>query len=98
MNNELKDLLRSVIKEELVPINDQLNHLKTEQESMKKEFAPINDQLNHLITEQEFIKQAVLDTNEHVVKMETILDNQHNIIELLSARSIQQEVELKRTR
>ncbi|MFM9278339.1 hypothetical protein [Paenibacillus jiagnxiensis] len=110
MNNELKELLRSVIKEELVPINDQLNYLKTEQEGIKGEFVPIHNRLDQvdnrlnqvdnrldqLKTEQGLIKQAVLDTNERVIKMEAILDNQHKIIELLSARSIQQEAELKR--
>lgn len=75
MDNELKEMLRSVIQEELAPVNDKLNRLETE---------------------QELIKQAVLDTNERVVKIETILENQHKIIELLSARSIQHEAELKR--
>ncbi|MNO07301.1 hypothetical protein D3C76_1851590 [compost metagenome] len=46
--------------------------------------------------DQHLIKRAVLDTNERVMKMESVLENQHRIIELLSTRSIQQEAELKR--
>ncbi|WP_231575374.1 hypothetical protein [Paenibacillus sp. FSL P4-0081] len=42
------------------------------------------------------IKRAVLDTNERVIRMESILENQHRIIELLSARSIEQEALIKR--
>ncbi|MNJ05789.1 hypothetical protein D3C73_1673540 [compost metagenome] len=49
-----------------------------------------------LIEEQELIKRAVLETNERLINVESILENQHRIIELLSARSIEQEAQLKR--
>lgn len=82
MDNGLKEILRSVIKEELQPINEQLIELKTEQQLMKQD--------------QELIKRAVLETNDRLINVESILENQHRIIELLSTRSIQQEADLKR--
>ncbi|MNW28302.1 hypothetical protein D3C74_51240 [compost metagenome] len=89
MNNELKELLQSVIREELKPVNEQLQELRTEQQAIKQDIQEIKE-------DQHLIKSAVLDTNERVMRMESILENQHRIIELLSARSIQQEAELKR--
>lgn len=89
MNNELKEILQSVIREELKPVNEQLQELRTEQQAIKQDIQEIKE-------DQHLIKSAVLDTNERVMNMESILENQHRIIELLSARSIQQEAELKR--
>ncbi|SDE71327.1 hypothetical protein SAMN04488542_101485 [Fontibacillus panacisegetis] len=89
MNNELRELLQSVIREELKPVNEQLQELRTVQQEMKHDIQEIKE-------DQHLIKRAVLDTNERVMKMESVLENQHRIIELLSTRSIQQEAELKR--
>ncbi|MNW37925.1 hypothetical protein D3C74_149800 [compost metagenome] len=89
MNNELRELLQSVIREELKPVNEQLQELRTVQQEMKQDIQEIKE-------DQHLIKRAVLDTNERVMKMESVLENQHRIIELLSTRSIQQEAELKR--
>lgn len=89
MDNGLKEILRSVFKEELEPINERLDRFderferfETEQQEMKQD--------------QELIKRAVLETNDRLKNVESILENQHRIIELLSTRSIQQEAELKR--
>lgn len=56
----------------------------------------VDERLSRIEEDQHLIKRAVLDTNERVMKMESVLENQHRIIELLSTRSIQQEAELKR--
>ena len=53
--------------------------------------------LDRLELEQAQIKQAVLETNETVKRMEVIQEQQHRIIELLSARSIEQEAKIKRS-
>jgi uncharacterized coiled-coil protein SlyX len=42
------------------------------------------------------IKQAVLETNERVVRIEATLDKQEQVIDVLAARSIRQEAELKK--
>ncbi|WP_150268261.1 hypothetical protein [Paenibacillus tepidiphilus] len=82
MDNDLAQLLRSVIREELTPVNERLDRLESDQQIIKQD--------------QELIKRAVLETNERVIKIESLLENQHRIIELLSARSIEQEAQLKR--
>lgn len=89
MDNDLVQVLRSVIREELVPVkaelgtvNERLDRIETEQQNMKQD--------------QEQIKRAVLETNDRLINVESLLENQHRIIELLSARSIEQEAKLKR--
>ncbi|MEI2394335.1 MULTISPECIES: hypothetical protein [Paenibacillus] len=89
MDNDLAKLLRSVIREELEPVNERLERIETEQTGLKQEVQIVKQ-------DQELIKRAVLDTNERVIRMESILENQHRIIELLSARSIEQEALIKR--
>lgn len=70
-------------------MNERLERIETEQQNMKQ------DQQT-MMQDQELIKRAVLETNERVINIESILENQHRIIELLSARSIEQEAPLKR--
>lgn len=96
MDHQFSELLRSVIKEELEPINRQLVELTSEQQQMKQEQELIRQEQKIMKQDQELIKRAVLETNDRLKNVETILENQHKIIELLSARSIQQEAELKR--
>ena len=50
-----------------------------------------SQRLDRMEQEQQLIKQAVLEKNDHVKRLEGIQESQHRIIELLSARSIQQE-------
>ncbi|WP_042213303.1 hypothetical protein [Paenibacillus borealis] len=78
MDNDLAKLLRSVIREELEPVNERLERIETEQTGLKQD-------VQILKQDQELIKRAVLDTYERVIRMESILENQHRIIELLSA-------------
>lgn len=117
MDNDLKALLQSVIRAELVPVNERLERIETEQQGMKQELQGIKQEqqgmkqelqeikqeqqgmkqdLLEMKQDQVLIKRAVLETNDRLKNVETILENQHRIIELLSARSIQQEAELKR--
>ncbi|MDQ0918566.1 hypothetical protein [Paenibacillus sp. V4I5] len=62
---------------------------------LRAELSPVIDRLDRMELEQAQIKQAVLETNETVKRMELIQEQQHTIIELLSARSIEQEAKLK---
>lgn len=96
MDNDLAQLLRSVIREELEPVNERLERMETEQSSMKQDLQAVKQDLQAVIQDQELIKRAVLETNERVIRVESILENQHSIIELLSARSIEQEAQIKR--
>jgi hypothetical protein len=95
-NDELKELLRSVIQEELQPVHDQLSEIKQEQQSMKRDIAEIKLEQQSMKLDIAEIKQAVLETNERVVRIEATVDKQQGVIELLSARSIQQEAQLKK--
>ncbi|GGF87123.1 hypothetical protein GCM10010913_05750 [Paenibacillus aceti] len=70
--------------------------IKADQVLVKQDLNGIKQDVHEIKEDQHLIKRAVLDTNERVMKMETVLENQHSIIEVLSLRSIQQEAELKR--
>ncbi|MET4560640.1 hypothetical protein [Lysinibacillus parviboronicapiens] len=74
---------------QLQQINQHINNIESRLDS-------IGNRLEILESEQQQIKQAVLETNEKVNRLEAIQESQHRIIELLSARSIQHEAELKR--
>lgn len=67
------------------------------------ELQKLNSRVENIESEQQQVKQAVLETNNDVKvikdkmdKLEQIQINQQHIIDLLSARSIQHEAELKR--
>lgn len=79
----------NLLFEEIKGINRRLD-------SVDQRFDRIENRLEKLEVEQQQIKQTVLETNEHVKRLEGIQESQHRMIELLSARSIQQEDELKR--
>lgn len=63
---------------------------------MEETLKLILNELKEIKQEQSQIKQAVFETNDSVKRLESIQESQNRIIELLSARSIQQEAELKR--
>ncbi|ASA21275.1 hypothetical protein [Paenibacillus donghaensis] len=96
MDNDLVQLLRSVIREELAPVNDRLDRNDERLDGISQHLGNIDQRLNHIEEDQHLIKSAVLDTNERLINVESLLENQHRIIELLSARSIEQEAKLKR--
>lgn len=76
--------------------NKQFEILNQQLVKMNSRLDSVDERLSRIEEDQHLIKRAVLDTNERVMRMESVLENQHRIIELLSTRSIQQEAELKR--
>ncbi|UKS26122.1 hypothetical protein LOZ80_32005 [Paenibacillus sp. HWE-109] len=84
LDNDLKEALSVLLKAELSPVIEKLNG--------------IDSRLDKLELEQSQIKQAVLETNKTVKRMELIQEQQHSIIELLSARSIEHEAKMKWTK
>lgn len=106
MDNGLKEWLQAFmnqfekrfdsVDQRLDGIDRRLTGIEEEQTLMKQDINGIKQDVQEIKEDQHLIKSAVLDTNERVMKMESVLENQHSIIELLSARSIQQEAELKR--
>jgi predicted nucleic acid-binding Zn-ribbon protein len=76
-------------------LNQQLEKMNSRLESVDEHLGHVDERLSRIEEDQHLIKKAVLDTNERVMKMEAVLENQHRIIELLSARSIEQEAHLK---
>ncbi|MED0678718.1 hypothetical protein P4T20_05305 [Aneurinibacillus thermoaerophilus] len=75
----------------LEQILDKLDQLNQRLDRVENNMATKED-----VADLPLIKRAVLDTSDSVKRLEEIQDSQQRIIELLSARSIQQEAELKR--
>ncbi|GAC41685.1 hypothetical protein [Paenibacillus popilliae] len=75
-----EQLLQQILTE-LKSTNQRLDRMETDMKDMK--------------AEQQLIKRAVMETNESVKRLETIQEQQHRIIEVLSVRSIEQEAAIK---
>jgi uncharacterized UPF0160 family protein len=93
MEQDLAQLLRSVVKEELTPVVEQVVHRF---DQIDQRLDQMDQRLVRVEDDKQLIKQAVLETNERVIRMESLLTNQQHIIELLSVRSIEQEAQLKK--
>ncbi|MGO4499150.1 hypothetical protein AB4114_25020 [Paenibacillus sp. 2RAB27] len=96
MENELKDALAAILKAELSPVLMGLDGIDSRLNGMDVRFDSIDARLGRIELEQAQIKQAVLETNEIVKRIELVQAQQHEIIVLLSARSIEHEAKLRR--
>lgn len=85
-----------IINQQFEKMNSRLDSVDQHLSRVDERLSRVDERLSRIEEDQHLIKRAVLDTNERVMKMESVLENQHRIIELLSTRSIQQEAELKR--
>ncbi|MCY9696111.1 hypothetical protein [Paenibacillus alginolyticus] len=96
LDNDLKEALTALLKAELSPVIERLDGIDNRLGSIDGRLDGIDNRLDRLELEQAQIKQAVLETNETVKRIEVIQEQQHRIIELLSARSIEHEAKIKR--
>jgi archaellum component FlaC len=96
LDNDLKEALTALLKAELSPVIERLDGIDNRLGSIDGRLNGIDNRLDRLELEQAQIKQAVLETNETVKRIEVIQEQQHRIIELLSARSIEHEAKIKR--
>jgi len=84
------------INQHLDSIENHLESVENRLDSIENRLESVENRLEVVEFEQQQIKQAVLETNEKVNLLVAIQENQHRIIDLLSARSTQHEAELKR--
>lgn len=103
--SELTDIKneQQIMKAEQRQLIDKVNTIENEQKQLIDKVSTIENEQRIMKAEQQIIKieqqqikQAVMETNESVKRLEAIQESQHRIIDLLSARSIQHEAELKR--
>ncbi|KOP77997.1 hypothetical protein AMS59_14205 [Lysinibacillus sp. FJAT-14745] len=93
--DSIENRLESV-ENRLESVENRLESVESRLESVESRLESVENRLEVVEFEQQQIKQAVLETNEKVNRLAVIQESQHRIIELLSARSIQHEAELKR--
>lgn len=70
--------------------------MKQEMHTVKQAVIETHELVTAIQDEQQTMKQAVMETNQAVQRLESIQEQQHRIIEMLSVRSIEQEAELRR--
>jgi chromosome segregation ATPase len=86
----------AVLKDDVAVLKGDVTVLKGDVAVLKDDVAVLKDDVAVLKTDNILLKQAVLETNETVKRIEIVQEQQHRIIELLSARSIEQEATIKR--
>ncbi|QOY35216.1 hypothetical protein AWH56_021345 [Anaerobacillus isosaccharinicus] len=96
MNEELKELLRSVLKEELKPIRKQLDNFE-------QRFERIDQRLEIIEIDVRNLKDNLINglgpyfeqITSHIDEVKEVTKTQQIMIETLSARSIKHESEIK---
>ncbi|OCT13141.1 hypothetical protein A8709_20560 [Paenibacillus pectinilyticus] len=103
MDNAMKESMAALLRAELSPVFVRLDGIDSRLDGIDSRLGGVDSRLDamdsrlyRLELEQTQIKQAVLETNEIVKRLENVQEQQHRIIELLSARSIEQEAKLKK--
>lgn len=79
---------QQTMKTDMQNMKSDIQFIKVDMQNMKSDIRFIKE-------EQQQIKQAVLETNETVIRIEAKQEHQQIVIDLLSARSIDQEASLK---
>lgn len=110
MKDDLQLMLAEVLREGLAPIHkhlekidgrldqidSRLDQVDSRLDQIDNRLDQIDGRLDRIEADQVLIKAAVLDTNERVMRLEEVAERQTTVIELLSARSIEHEAQLKR--
>lgn len=86
----LKEILESMHS-----LTKTVGSIQSEQQTMKSDMQIMKSDIQEIKEEQVQIKQAVLETNERVTRIEAKQEHQQTLIEILSARSIDQEATMK---
>ena len=87
MDHELKELLRSVLKEELEPINNRLNDIEIDVKDIKKDVKDIK-------TEQEKLQKNIIESLGQYT--EKIADHVDDKTAVLNKRVYNVETEIQR--
>jgi chromosome segregation ATPase len=103
MNEELKELLRSVLKEELEPIHKQLGSFEQRFERFDERFDAVDQRLEMIEIDVRNLKDNLINgfgpyfeqITSHIDEVKEVTKTHQIIIETLSARSIQHESEIK---
>lgn len=82
------------IEDDQQTMKSDIQNIKDDQQTMKSDIQTLKVDQQTMKEEQQQIKQAVMETNESVKKLVTIQESQHQILKLLSFRSIEQEASL----
>lgn len=88
MSQELKELLRSVLKEEIEPINKQLKTLEQGVKMLEQDVKELKDGQNKIL-------KVIGQIPAQYESLEQFVGNQERVIEALSYRSLKHESEIK---
>ena len=101
MDNELKELLRSVLKEELVPINNRLNDIEINMKDLNKDVKNIEINMKDLNKDVKDIKTGQEKLQKNIIESlgqytEKIADHVDDKTAVLNKRVYAAETEIQR--
>lgn len=89
MNNDIKEVLRLIIKEELSPINENIKNIEKKIDGITEQVAENAENITKIKSNQETI-------NNVINQMASLQKQQDETINILARRSIDQEAELRK--
>lgn len=89
MNNDIKEVLRLIIKEELSPINKNIKNIEKKIDGITEQVAENAENITKIKSNQETI-------NNVINQMASLQKQQDETINILARRSIDQEAELRK--
>jgi len=89
MNNDIKEVLRLIIKEELSPINENIKNIEKKIDGITEQVAENSENITKIKSNQETISNVIN-------QMASLQKQQDETINILARRSIDQEAELRK--
>jgi len=89
MNNDIKEVLRLIIKEELSPINENIKNIEKKIDGITEQVAENAENITKIKSNQETISNVIN-------QMASLQKQQDETINILARRSIDQEAELRK--
>lgn len=89
MNNDIKEVLRLIIKEELSPINKNIKNIEKKIDGITEQVAENAENITKIKSNQETISNVIN-------QMASLQKQQDETINILARRSIDQEAELRK--
>lgn len=98
MNNELKQMLQSVIQEALMPVNQRLDRMESKIDHIEGKVSHMESKIDDIQTDIQVLKTGQQGIRKEITtrfaEVKEVQERQERILERLSLRSIEQEVEI----
>lgn len=98
MNSELKEMLQSVIQEALQPVHQRLDRMESKIGQMESKIDQMENKLVEIQTDIQVLKTGQQGIRKEITtrfaEIKEVQERQERLLERLSLRSIEQEIEI----